>query len=92
MAVAEMSKPSIAEQAAEAMPELSPQEAADLLNVSRPYLLKVLDAGELPHHGAGDNRRVWLDDLQAYKRHDLARRRNMVAELTAEAQEMGLYD
>lgn len=75
---------------APAAAELSPREAADLLNVPPSYLLKLLDNGELPHRGVGDERRVRLDDLLVYKRRELARRRRILAELTAEAQEMGL--
>ena len=70
--------------------ELSIEEAATILNTSRPYLVKLLDDGELPCLGVDDMRRVELGDLIAYKQGDLAHRRRILADLTAEAQDMGL--
>lgn len=69
---------------------LSVEEAATFLNVSAAYLLALLDDGKLPHRGTGAHRQVDLGDLLAYKHRDLARRRQILADLTAEAQEMGL--
>ncbi len=72
--------------------ELTTQEAADLLNVSRPYLIKQIEAGDIPHHKIGRHRRIRFDDLMAYKeRMDMARSQAL-DELVAQSEAMGLYD
>lgn len=70
--------------------ELTTQEAADLLNVSRPYLIGLLTAGVLPHHKTGTHRRVKFTDLMAYKRRIEKESEEAKRELAREAQELGL--
>jgi len=70
--------------------ELTTQEAADLLNVSRPFLIGLLDAGEIDYRRVGKHRRVKAASLLDYMRADDQRRRGAADELTALSQEMGL--
>jgi len=70
--------------------ELTTQQAADLLNVSRPYLVGLIRDGTLPARMVGNQRRLPLKDVLAYKTATRAKRREALRELAALDQELGL--
>jgi excisionase family DNA binding protein len=70
--------------------ELTTQEAANLLYISRPSLIQLLDEGKIAYRRVGKHRRIRFDALMAYKRRADAERRAALAELAAYDQELGL--
>ena len=67
-------------------------EAADILNVSRPYLIKLLESGEIPFRKVGTHRRIQMEDLMAFKKSSDERSRKAMNDLVALSEELGLYD
>lgn len=73
--------------------EVSTQKAADLLNVSRPYLIRMLEKGEIPFRMVGTHRRLRLSEVLGYKARSDAEGERAFRELVAQAQELGMgYD
>ncbi|WP_433575837.1 excisionase family DNA-binding protein [Nocardia brasiliensis] len=71
---------------------LTTQEAAELLGMSRPTLVKLLDAGEIPFTRPGRHRRVRLTDVLAFREYRRAERTAGLSELTRISEDLGLYD
>lgn len=72
--------------------ELTTQRAANLLGVSRPFFVRLLEERKLPFHRVGSHRRVYLADLLEYKAKRDAVRHNAIKSLAREDAEAGTYD
>lgn len=72
--------------------QLTTQEAANYLGISRPTLVKLLESGEIPFIKPGRHRYVRIDDLINYAEHLRAKRADTLDEMARDAQEDGLYD
>lgn len=70
--------------------EIGTQEAADILKVSRPYFVKLLESKAIPSRKVGVQRRVRIEDVLAYKRKEKAARMKVLEELAAEGQRLSL--
>jgi len=70
--------------------EITTQEAANFLNVSRPYIVKLLEEGKIPFHKVGSHRRIKLKDFLAFKHQHKKEQREALDELTKISQELGL--
>lgn len=71
--------------------ELTTQQAADMLNVSRPYLISLLESGQIPFRKVGRHRRVTFEAIMEYRRRDEVVRRAAADDLVALGEELGLY-
>jgi excisionase family DNA binding protein len=72
--------------------EMTTQSAANLLGVSRQYLVQLLEGDKIPFHKVGTHRRIRLKDIVAYRRQRDARRREMLEAIAREAVADGIYD
>lgn len=70
--------------------ELTTQEAANLLNISRPYLIKLLDNNEIPFHKIGTHRRIRFVDLMKFKDKFQKESQEALDELVKQAQELDM--
>lgn len=72
--------------------QLTTVEGARMLGISRQFLIKLLERGDIPHHLVGTHRRIYVRDLLAYKAKRDSSRRKILNDLTRAEAEEGLYD
>jgi excisionase family DNA binding protein len=70
--------------------QVSTQQAANMLNVSRPHIVKLIDEGKLPSEKVGSHRRIMLEDLIIYQKNMKSQRTKALAFLTKQAQELDM--
>jgi len=70
--------------------EISTQQAAEILNVSRPHVIKLLEKGDIPYKKVGSHRRILLQDILEYEAIFKKKRRKQLNKLAAEAQKLNL--
>lgn len=70
--------------------ELTTVQATEVLNVSRPFLIKLLDKGAIPHRKVGKHRRIRMEDVMAYKAAIDRKREAVLDQLVSEAQEQDM--
>ena len=70
--------------------ELTTQQAADILNVSRPFLVEQLEKGVIPYRKVGNHRRIFFKDLMDFKEAMIRNRLKALEKLAAQAQELGM--
>ncbi len=70
--------------------QLTTQQAADVLNVSRPFLVSLLEEGKIPHVKVGTHRRILFEDLMRYKNSIDRERRKALDELVTQSEALGM--
>jgi excisionase family DNA binding protein len=70
---------------------LTTRQAAEMLNVSRPFLIQLLEREEIPFEMVGTHRRVAIEDVLRYRAQRSERRREVLRALSEEADELGIY-
>ncbi len=71
--------------------ELTTQQAAEVLNISRPFLIKLLDRDEMPYRWEGTHRRIALEDVLVYRDRRSAKRRRGIEHLAQKSQDLDIY-
>lgn len=70
--------------------EVSTQQAAEILNVSRPHVVKLLEDGVIPYHKVGSHRRIKLKDVEHFRQNRADEREEHLSELTKQAQQLDM--